>query len=242
MRLLSTKEVKKASTKQKDRGNEIDRYISSKTKELNEYKDKYQKQKQTILDDFIAYSEEIAGQKAKLEGKFTSLEERKGMAFKSLSELSAKAEKKLEKAQNIEVTFDIRERNLEAREKNVKNDTDLNNKREKTLNEIATDLSERKNRLDKYDNDLQKRANEISAKLQEREDKISKKEKKIDEHLEELRLGIEANDNMADLLELREKRFDKYVEEQERLIQDKRDTLNRGFNELSTLKAKYGNR
>lgn len=234
MHLLSQKEVKKASVKQKDKGREIDEYLSKKTKELNEFKDAYEKKKKVILDDFVSFAEDIAGQRSKLEGRFASLEERKGVTFKSLSDLSTKAEKKLEEAQRIESAFDVKERNLEAREDNVKDATKRNEECEKVTNTRAEFLSRKAKDITECEQDLNRRKTEFASKVQQKENVLTSKEKKIDDRLEELRLGIEANDNMADLLELRETNFEQYKKDQERLLQDKRDTLNRGFSELST--------
>lgn len=239
MRLLSTNEVKKASQKQTDRGREIDKHITKKTRELNEFRDRYEKEKKKILDDFVAFAEDITGRKTQLEGRFASLEAKKGQAFKSLSDLSARAEKRFGEAQAIEATFDVREHNLEAREAKLNEDRKKTDERESNLNTLAEDLSAERKRLDKYDDDLQSRANKIAANLQERENVVGKKEEQVEKRLEELNLSIEANNSTAKLLELREKEFEKYKEEQEKLLQDKRETLDRAWNELST--KQHGN-
>lgn len=234
MRLLSTKEIKKASQIEKDRARAIDKHIAVKTKELNDYSESFEKKKKIILDDYIAFAEKITGQKTKLESKFASLEERKGLAFKSLSELLGVADKKFEEANKVEATFSVRERNLEEREKNTTEKEKKNVEFEKDLiaraDKIALGADENK----AYENRLQDRANKIAANFQERENVLAKKEDEVEKRLDELALGIDANNSTAKLLELREQRFEKHVRDEERLLQDKRDTLNRGFNELST--------
>jgi chromosome segregation ATPase len=234
MKLLSPKEVKTEVQDQLNRGRDIDKYVSTKVRELNTFKTEYEKRKKAILDDFQSFVENITGEKVKLEGRFASLEARRGAAFKSLSHLALKAEKDLAKVEEIESTFAIKEKNLEARESKVSEEIKKTAKRELELNKMAEANSKERIRLDKYDNDLQSRANKIAAGLQERENKIGKKEEAVDNQLEELNLAIQANTKTAELLDLREKNFEKYKEEQERLLQDKRDTLNRAWSELST--------
>lgn len=238
-KLLSPKAIKDAKTNDFERAKEMENYMTEKTLELNEFKRKTEEQKRSILEDFVTFARKIAHQKQELQRENDTKEEKRQKSFDSLARLSLGAENNYRLAQEIEDKTNQREDKLNDREERLNNRENKLDGRENMLSDRASNLSVRDSKLKDAENDLEDRKISVDLDITRREKKIEHHEERIEERLGELSLAAQANEKTAELLKDKESKFKKEMADEYRLLKDRRETLDRGFEELR-LKQNHG--
>ena len=242
MRLLSSKEVKDVEEKKKSRIRSLDKIESDKTRSISLLKEKIDHSKRVLLAEFKEFAQKLDHDKKILLAESSRAGERKKITVASVlalyqdSEINLRESKSLDERANKSLT--------EAKgtlAKAVSNENAAEAK-EKSAFETLAKIEK------KYDEIVSREVVVVEREKMFAIDKTAfdqyrqQKEDDIDTQLQTIAIATQANESMRKELEDRDIRHKKKFEEDNRLLEDRRGTLDRAWQELETKKQKHGNR
>lgn len=209
MKLLNKTELKTVKNQSAVLAREIDQSLAKKTKELNRFNESYEAQKKQILDDYIQFARQIAGEKALLEAGFATTEERKGHALRSLSALALGADQKLAEAKRLDAHTTELAANVLLKTEKLVAATEALDSREAIVNTKADKVSSDGHTLTILREDFEKSSKVIMGKVEERENRLNRREKILDDRENDIVTTTRSTQAIAESLKNERGSFEK---------------------------------
>lgn len=242
MRLLSSKEVTDVEDKKKSRIRALDKAENDKTRSLSDLKDKIEQDKKKLLADFKVFAEKLDHDKKILLSESARAGDRKKITVASVLSLYQESEKSLRESKLLdEKSSKMLKESKEFHAKSAANESAAEAK-EKSAQETFVKIQKKYDEIESREVVVVEREKMLSIDRTAFDEYRQKKEDEIDTQLQAISISSKANESMRVELEDRKIRHEKKFEEDDRLLQDRRATLDRAWQELETKKQKHGNR
>ena len=238
MRLLQRSEIKKREQREAQESQEIKEYYAKQIKELNTFKLELALKRKRILDEYIAFADDIAEKKGILLSETGNLEGRKQIATASIGSFYFEATARLDEARKNEQKAGELEENAQKLNKETREGVEEMGRRQKDVTSRSYALDLRQAALEPMEESLKKRIKDFEAEKDAWIEKKAKEEKEISQQFEQLSITAQSQEAMRVELVERREAIDKHQEKIRQQLADERSELQREWTELNHRKHK----